>query len=194
MPRVRLILCSATSAMFIALTAPITLPAATIYMTVLAGGNEVPSSGSPATGTSIVTLNGNLLSVNETYSGLVGGAAAAAHIHCCSSIGVNAPVAVPFIGFPATTSGTYMQTFDSTLASTYTAAFVTASGGTAALAEAALIAGLNNGQTYANIHDAVYPGGEIRGQLAAVPEPTTAGLLLLGLAPLLMMARKARRR
>ena len=141
-----------------------------------------------------MTLNGNLLSVNETYSGLVGGPAAAAHIHCCVPVGVNAGVAVPFTGFPGTTSGTYMQTFDLTLASTYTASFVTASGGTAALAEAALIAGLNAGQTYANIHDAVYPGGEIRGQLAAVPEPTTAGLLLLGLAPLLMMARRAARR
>ena len=178
--------------MFIALTAPITLPAATIYMTVLGGANENPPSGSPATGTSIVTLNGNLLTVNETYSAL-SVAAAAAHIHCCSSIGVNAAVAVPFTGFPGTTSGTYMQTFDLTLASTYTASFVTASGGTAALAEAALIAGLNAGQTYANIHDAVNPGGEIRGQLAAVPEPTTAGLLLLGLAPLLMMARRAAR-
>ena len=68
---------------------------------------------------------------------------------------------VPFTAFPATTSGTYTNTFNlSTLS--YTAGFT----------EAMLIAGLNNGTAYANIHTATYPGGEIRGQLAAVtPEP-----------------------
>ena len=48
-------------------------------------------------------------------------------------------------------------------------------------AEAALIAGIENDQTYFNIHTMANPGGEIRGQLeplGAVPEPTT--LLLLG--------------
>ena len=34
------------------------------------------------------------------------------------------------------------------------------------------------GQAYANIHDATYPGGEIEGQLATVPEPGTAALVL----------------
>jgi hypothetical protein len=166
------------------------LSAGTIYTTVLAGANEVPPTGSPATGTSIVTLLGDMLSVSETFSGLIGGPAAAAHIHCCGPLGVNEPVAVPFTGFPAATSGTYNQSFDLTMASTYTGSFITASGGTPALAEAALIAALNSGQTYANIHDAQFPGGEIRGQLAAVPEPTT---LALAGATLLMLAVLRRR-
>ena len=51
-------------------------------------------------------------------------------------------------------------------------------GGTIPMAEAALIAGIQNGQTYLNIHTMINPGGEIRGQLEPVPEPTT--LLLLG--------------
>jgi hypothetical protein len=119
----------------------------------------------------------------ETFSGLTA-PASAAHIHCCGPIGVNEPVAVPFTGFPSATGGTYNQTFDLSLLSTYNAAFVTANGGTLASAEAAFLAGINSGQTYANIHNSVFPGGEIRGQLAAVPEPTTAGLLLLGLVPL----------
>jgi hypothetical protein len=38
---------------------------------------------------------------------------------------------------------------------------------------------LNSGNTSANIHDATFPGGEIRGQIAFLtPEP--ASLLLLG--------------
>ena len=40
------------------------------------------------------------------------------------------------------------------------------------------MAGIENGETYLNIHTVNFPGGEIRGQLEAVPEPTT--LLLLG--------------
>jgi hypothetical protein len=60
----------------------------------------------------------------------------------------------------------------------YNPAFVTAQGGTAAGAEAALIAGLENQMTYFNIHTQQIPGGEIRGQL--VPGPI-AGAGLPGL-------------
>jgi len=168
---------------------PSRIPAATIYTTVLRGINEVPPNGSPATGATTVTLNGDLLSVGETFSGLTQ-AAAAAHIHCCVPPGANAVVAVPFPGFPAATSGTYNQTFDLTLLSTYNGPFVTANGGTAASAEAALIAGLNAGLAYSNIHNGNFPGGEIRGQLQAIPEPTTAGLLLLGLTPFFALISK----
>jgi hypothetical protein len=167
------------------------LSAATVFVTTLSGANEVPPTGSAGTGTATVTLNGNLLSVNEIFSGLTA-PASAAHIHCCGPIGVNEPVALPFPGFNNATSGTYNQTFDLTMASTYTSAFVTASGGTAAGAEAALIAGLNGGQAYANIHNSVFPGGEVRGQLAATPEPASAGLLLLGLTSLPVIVRRRR--
>jgi CHRD domain-containing protein/PEP-CTERM motif-containing protein len=176
----------------LALVAPSIAPAATIYTTVLSGANEVPPTGSAATGTATVTLTGDLLSVNEVFSGLTV-PATAAHIHCCGPIGVNEPVAVPFTGFPSATSGTYSMTFDLTLTASYTGAFVTASGGTAAQAEAALIAALNAGKTYANIHDPTFPGGEIRGQLQAVPEPTTAGLLLLGLGTIVVTQIRAKR-
>ena len=72
-----------------------------------------------------------------------------------------------------------MATVDLTLAATYNAAFITQEGGTVGLAEAGLIAALNSGDTYANIHDVNFPGGEIRGQIAQVtPEPSS--LLLFG--------------
>lgn len=172
------------------LAVPSNLDAATIYTTILSGANEVPPVASPGTGNAIVTLNGDILTVDETFSGLTI-AASAAHIHCCVPVGVNAVVAVPFVSFPSAVSGTYSRSFDLTMASTYNAPFLTANGGTAASAEAALIAGLNSGLAYANIHNSNFPGGEIRGQLQLVPEPATAGLLLFGLT-VVAVARKRR--
>lgn len=155
------------------------LGASTItYTAIMKGVNEVPANGSTATGFTIVSLTGNLLTVDVTFSGLTGGPAAAAHIHCCTAPGSNAPVAVPFTGFPNAISGNYSNTFDLTLAATYTSTFLTAEGGTAAGAESALIAALNSGQTYSNIHNATFPGGEIRGFIAVTPEP--GSLLLVG--------------
>jgi hypothetical protein len=53
----------------------------------------------------------------------------------------------------------------STHAAFYNTPFLTASGGTAADAEAALITGLLGEQTYFKIHTVNFGGGEIRGPL-----------------------------
>jgi CHRD domain-containing protein/PEP-CTERM motif-containing protein len=153
------------------------------FESIMSGSQETPPTGSPATGQAIVVLDTALqtLSVNVTFSGLIGGPATASHIHCCALPGIAAIVAVPFTGFPNTTSGTYTNTFDLTAAGTYNPTFLTNSGGTAALAESVLITGLETGLAYTNIHDAQFPAGEIRGQLAAVPEPTTLSLGCIGL-------------
>ena len=153
------------------------------FVATLTGAQEVPPNASPGIGSGLVTLDTatNLLTVNVSFAGLLS-PTVASHIHCCTPPGANAIVATPvptFPGFPlGVTTGTYLQTFDLTLASTYNPAFITAHGGTVAGAQAAFINGLLNGQTYLNIHTQMFPGGEIRGQLQAVPEPAT--LLLLG--------------
>ncbi|MCB1872903.1 MAG: CHRD domain-containing protein [Gammaproteobacteria bacterium] len=158
-----------------------------LYSAILSGSNEVPANASPGTGTATVAYDpiAHTLSLDVTFSGLSGNTTAA-HIHCCAPPGANAAVATSlpsFLGFPAgVVSGLYSQVFDLTLASSFNAAFVAANGGTVLGAEAALSNGLAGGNAYLNIHTTAFPGGEIRGNLAPVPEPTTLGLIGLGLA------------
>jgi hypothetical protein len=150
----------------------------------LSGANELPMpTPSPGTGLATVVLDptAQTIQINATFSGLTSPNITGAHIHCCAPFGTNAGVAttIPvFPGFPlGMTSGTYSsQVFDLTQPLIYNPAFVGM--GTIAQAEAALIAGIENGQTYFNIHTSPnFLGGEIRGQLTAVPGPIVgAGL------------------
>jgi hypothetical protein len=88
---------------------------------------------------------------------------------------------VGFPNFPVTTSGAFSQLFNLLDSSIYTAGFLNNfGGGTAAGAEAALLGGFAAGTAYSNIHNAVFPGGEIRGQLQAIPEPGAWALMILG--------------
>jgi hypothetical protein len=157
------------------------------YTANLTGPGESPPNTSPGTGFARVTTDDvlNTLFVDVSFSGLTTGTTAS-HIHCCTAVpgtgtaGVATTVPT-FAGFPlGVTSGTYTNTLDLTLSSSYNPAFVTASGGTVAGAEAALLAGLVAGEAYLNIHTSMFPNGEIRGFLTPVPGPI-AGAGLPGL-------------
>lgn len=166
--------------------------------TVLSGANENPPVASPGTGLATVTLDpdAQTLQLSVTFSGLTS-PDMAAHIHCClaspfapSNVGVATTVPA-FPGFPlGVVSGTYMSpVFNLTQPLIYNPAFVTLQGGLPQ-AEAALITGLLNNETYLNIHTTANPGGEIRGILSPVPdEGRTLSLLVLGITGLIT-ARK----
>jgi hypothetical protein len=186
-----------------ALLALATQASATVmtFDAVLSGTSEIPANASPGTGIAQVIVDDSLftMSVSVTFSGLAG-ATTASHIHCCIASGTgNVGVATQlptFSGFPlGVTSGTYSNTFDMALASSYNPAFVTSHGGGLVSAFDALLAGLEAGESYFNIHTNVFPGGEIRGnlQIAAVPEPSTWAMMILGFVGVGAMAYRRRR-
>lgn len=74
--------------------------------------------------------------------------ATASHIHGPAVPGINAPVLFPFTGLPAATSGSIHEQVISITGPQ--------------------IADLKAGLYYFNIHNSVFPGGEIRGQILPV--------------------------
>lgn len=170
-----------------------------VYTASLSGANESPPNASAGTGFVRVTWDDVLktMRVQATFSGLTG-TTTASHIHCCTATPGSGTAGVAtttpnFVGFPlGVTSGSMDQTYDMTLASSWNAAYITANGNSIPTATAALFTGMADGKAYYNIHTSFAPGGEIRGFLTAVPEPSTVALMAVGMLALVPLARRRR--
>lgn len=165
------------------------------YSVDFSGPNESPANSSLGVGTGTVSYddNSHFLTLQAVFSSLTG-TTTASHIHAATALPFtgNAGVATTtpsFFGFPlGVGSGSFSSSLDLTLASSYNASYVAAHGGTTLQAEADLTAAMAAGKAYWNIHSTAVPGGEIRGFLVAVPEPSTLTLMLTGLG--LLTARR----
>jgi hypothetical protein len=167
------------------------------YAVTMSGPNESPANASPGTGFALIIIDSTantLRILSDSFAGLTG-TTTASHIHCCTVVPLAGPAGVAtqvptFSGFPlGATSGSYTMLFDMTLNSTWNPAFVTASGGTPAGAEAVLVAGAAAGEAYLNIHSTTFVGGEIRGFLVPAPEPGTITLAIGALAGLIFVSK-----
>jgi hypothetical protein len=172
---------------------------------ILSGANENPPTNSPGMGSVAVVLDptAETIQIVASFFDLTT-PDNAAHIHCCQTMpGTNVGVAttVPtFAGFPlGVTQGTYLSPLFSLEDPTFfNPAFVTLEGGLEQ-AETALIAGIENGQTYFNIHTSMNPGGEIRTELdplgaPATPIPATLPLFATGLGALGLLGWRRKRK
>ncbi len=183
------------AAMLLAIVGLLTLPltalaAAEPFSANLTTGAEVPPVTGEGTGLASVTISddGTSIDYEVSYQDLTG-PVAAAHIHFGSETEAGGVI------FP-------LEHGASPFAGTLTEADFTPLEGGPQTYEEALDA-IRDGMTYVNLHTAAHEGGEIRGQLLAVPDtattapdqapsalPWTLVLAAIGLAVLVPVARR----
>jgi hypothetical protein len=169
---------------------PMAATAATqVYSFNLDGLQEVPANASPAAGSAQFTVDDSLDTITFVLTAFnLQGTFSAAHIHGPAMAGVNAGVVFGLTGANADYAGPVMA-------------------GPIAIGNSYMLYGANkaagpsladqiNAQPsmyYVNLHTSAFPGGEIRGQLAPVPEASTYAMMLGGLGLVGFMAARRRR-
>lgn len=121
---------------------------ARMFKAALSGAAESPAVDTPAVGAAILALNGDTLTYYVGYRGLKA-VATASHIHGPAAAGGNAGVLFGLEPLGAYGTGGVLS-------------------GSVSLS-AAQKAAIEGGQAYVNIHTPAHPGGEVRGQVTAVP-------------------------
>jgi len=144
-----------------------------------------PTAGRTGSGIGTLTLSGTVLSFDITFTGL-SSTFGADHIHgpAAATPSTTASVIYPLQSFTTTSDGGHAGTIVGSVS------LVPLQNGAYTVAQQ--LFDLNNGLWYVNVHTATFGGGEIRGQILPVPEPSTLALAGLGLGGLLFW--KLRRR
>ena len=142
----------------------------------LDGLQETPPIATPATGTGSLFLDDvtGIYTISGTFQDLIG-TSNNAHIHGPAAVGTPAGVIHGLTFDFGVNAGNYSNGAGLT---TFTGP---------------QMADLINGLYYVNIHSTFAPGGEIRGQILLVPEPSTAALLGLGMGLLAVRRRSIAR-
>jgi hypothetical protein len=186
----------------------------TVFVANLTNGQETPpvvptlSTGGPrpaSFGTATFTLNDAMTALTFTatifnidFTGTqtpdVNDNLTNAHIHAAPLVTTTAPVVWGFIGMPfndTSPTDTVMTPFATGVGATVTGKWDLneGNGGTTLTAQ---LPNIFSGNSYINFHTVQFAGGETRGVLLQVPEPSTISLLFVGTVGLLGTLRRMR--
>ncbi len=138
-----------------------------------AQANQGNGTGSLATGVATLVLNDAMteLSMNIQFDGITTDDMTGFHIHAAPA-GANGPVVFGLKSPNSDVDGDFMD-----FGTGFSSVWDGQEGNGTTLA--AQLDNLFNEGLYFNAHTAAFPGGEIRGQILQIPEPASAGLLVL---------------
>jgi hypothetical protein len=144
------------------------------------------STTSTVQATVSIDLATNLLTFDAAWEGLAAiPLLNGLHIHCCVPTAPGNLQLALALTIPGVTTGSSSQTV--LIPDALTPGFRTAHGA-ASLID--FVSGLDAGTAYVDLQNAPFPGGEIRGTLVPVPEPTAMTLLITGLMSLAVRHRR----